>query len=460
MTKHKILSLFFLIFIFSCTFHENNELPTYTVSKGNFENTIVVDGFTEPLNSSNAACPPYIEGVVAFLVEDGTIVSEGEVVCIVEVQELQTNYDQLLINLENAEVGLNKTKADLGAQYALLEAQVKTNAAETEIARLDSLQLKYLTPNQAKIKELELERVMIDKERYEKKLKALAVIQQSEIRRYEMEMRQFESRVQAVKKQLDDLTVVAPKGGLAIRAIYPITRSKLQVGDPVWHLMPLVTIPELSEMKIKITAPEADYRYINIGDSVIYTFDAMPDNVAWGKITMKSPVGQQYKEGSKVKFFEIEASIDSTLKMPEPGFTANCRVILQQVKDTLVVPQIAVFEEDSVKVVYVKKKNNYEMRQVLTGTSSAKEVIITSGLLGDEIVSLAKPRSSLVKKKVLLPKEEAPVVSEEEQQDATQGESTNSEAQQNNSEAEAQPNSSSEEQQDSNSDEINSDDKK
>ena len=408
-----------LFFLFSCTSHENKELPTYVVSQGNYESTVVVDGFAEPLRSSSAACPAYVEGVIAFMVEDGTIVNEGDVVCVVEVQELQTNYDQLLVNLENAEVGLNKTKADLGAQYALLEAQVKTNEAEAEIAHLDSLQLKYLTPNQAKIKELELERVTIDKERYEKKLKALAVIQQSEIRRYEMEIQQFANRVQSVKTQLDGLTVKAPKGGLAIRSIYRMTGKKLQVGDPVWHLMPLVTIPELSEMKIKITAPEVDYKYINIGDSVIYTFDAMPDNVAWGKITMKSPVGQQYKEGSKVKFFEIEASIDSTLKMPEPGFTASCRIVLQQIKDTLVVPQIAVFEKDSMKVVYVKNNNRYEMRQVLTGVSSAKEVVITSGLQYNEVVSLAMPPSSLIKKETLLPKkeekeEEVPSASEEQ----------------------------------------------
>ena len=406
MAKFNIALLFLLTLTFSCTFHEKDDLSTYTISRGTFENSIVIDGFAEPLQSSTAACPPYIEGVIAFLVEDGTIVNEGDVVCIVEVQELQTRYDQLLVDLENANVGLNKIKADLSAQYALLEAQVKTNEAETKIAHLDSLQLKYSTPNQAKIKELELERVTIEKNRYEKKLKALAIIQQSEIRRREMEIQQFANRVQSVKSELDALTVKAPKSGLAIRAIYRMTGKKLQVGDPVWHLMPLVNIPELSAMKIKIAAPEVDYRYINIEDSVIYTFDAMPENVAWGKITMKSPVGQQYKEGSKVKFFDIEASIDSTLIMPEPGFTASCRIILQQIKDTLVVPQIAVFEQDSMKVVYVQQKNGYEMRQVLTGVSSSKEVIITSGLQPEEVIALAKPSASSIKETVLLPKEE------------------------------------------------------
>ena len=406
MAKFKIAFFLLLILVYSCTFHESNEFSTYTTSHGTFESAIIIDGYTEPLQSSSATCPPYIEGVVSFLIEDGTLVNEGDIVCIVEVQELQTNYDQMQTYLENAQVELNKIKADLSAQYALLQAQVKTNEAETEIAHLDSLQLKYSTPNQARIKELELERVSIEKKRYEKKLKALDVIQQSEIRRRELEIRQISNRLESEKSKLDALTVRAPKNGLAIRAIYPLTGKKLQVGDPVWHLMPLVTIPELATMKIKISAPEADYRYINIGDSVSYTFDAMPENSAWGKITTKSPVGQQYKEGSKVKFFEIEASIDSTLVMPEPGFTASCRIILQQIQDTLAIPQIAVFETDSMKVVYVQKKNSFEMRQVSTGLSSSKEVIITSGLEVNEVISLVKPPSDLVKKTTLLPKEE------------------------------------------------------
>ena len=417
MTKSITLFVLSLFFVFSCSTHDSNDLPTYVVSKGIFENTLVVDGYAEPLRSSAAACPPYVEGVISYLIEDGKIVEEGELVCIVEVQTLQTNYDQLLISLENADVGLNRTKADLAAQYALLEAQVKTNDAEAEIAQLDSLQLKYLTPNQAKIKKLELERVMINKERYGNKLEALAVIQQSEIRRYEMEIQQFSNRVQSVKRQLDELTIKAPKSGLAMRATNPLTGKKLQVGDPVWSRMPLVSIPELSEMKIKIAVPEADYRYINVGDSVIFNFDAMPGNVAWGKINMKSPVGRQLltqKRGSKLKIFDLEASVDSTQVVPEPGFTAICRVVLQQLKDTLVVPQLAVFDVDSMKVVYVKNKNSFEMRQVLTGISSSKEIVITSGLQDKEIISLVRPQSSLIKKKVLLPKEEEPSASEEQ----------------------------------------------
>jgi multidrug efflux pump subunit AcrA (membrane-fusion protein) len=309
----------------------------------------------------------------------------------------------MTIGLENAEAGRNKTLADLSMQYALLEAQVKTNEAETKIAQIDSLQLAFVSPNQRLIKELELEKASIEKARYVKKLEALKLIQQSEIKRYELEIQRFRMQVQSYKDMLDALTIKAPRSGLAIRANSRLTRKKYQVGDPVWSVMPLVIMPEFKEMKVKIMASETDYKHISVNDSVFYTFDAMPGNTGTGKILKKAPVGQPYKQGGKVKFFEIEASIDSVLTMPEPGFTANCRIILKQSRNVLSIPQISIFEEDSMKVVFVQRKKGYERRQVLTGLSSLRESVVTAGLEEGDIITLSKPKPSLIKEQIALP---------------------------------------------------------
>ena len=393
--------LMFSLLVCSCSMDTN--VATYTVSQGDFTNVLLVEGAVEPVLTTTLASPRNCDGVVQYLVEDGVYVEKDDVVCIIEFQELQNQYDQITIGLENAEAGRNKTIADLNMQYALLEAQVKTNEADTKIAQMDSLQLAFVSPNQKLIKELELEKANIEKARYEKKMKALKIIQQSEVRRWELEIQRLRMRVQSVKDMLDALTLKAPRSGLAIRANSRLTRKKYQVGDPVWGNMPLVIMPEFKQMKVIIMASETDYKNISVNDSVSYTFDAMPGNAGTGKILKKAPVGQPYKQGGKVKFFEIEASIDSVLTMPEPGFTANCRIILKQSRNVLSVPQIAVFEEDSMKVVFVQQKRGYERRQVLTGLSSPKESIITAGLAEGEIIALSKPKHSLIKQQIALP---------------------------------------------------------
>ncbi|MCL1821364.1 MAG: hypothetical protein FWG22_00920 [Prolixibacteraceae bacterium] len=399
------LVLIIYFFAGSCSSFTGRELSTYTVSSSDFENIIIIEGYVEPINSIAIMCPGDIEGTVSFLAEDGVYVNEGDLICIVEVHDLQTTYDQLTIELENAEANLAKTKADLNMQYALLEAQVQNNEADSQIALLDSLQLVYATPTQRRIKELELERSAINRVKFDQKLKSLDIIQQSEIKRQELRIQRLQNNIETVQERINSLAIHAPIGGLMLRANYWLseTGAKLQIGDKVFGNMPLALIPEMSEMKVKINASERDFKYINVDDSVFYTFDAMPGKLGWGKIEKKMPIGQQYRRDSKIKFFEIEASVDSVEKMPEPGFTANCHVILKQVKDTIVAPQIAIFEQDSMKVVYVKQKKGFEMRQITTGLSSPKEAIITAGLRRNEIISLSRPESSAIKQVTLLP---------------------------------------------------------
>lgn len=402
--KTSILILFsILLFFSSCGKKLEDKITSYTITNSNFENAVLIDGIVEPISFTTLACPMNVDGIITFLIDDGTFVEEGEIVCIIEDNERKTHYENLLISLENAQAELSKIKADLQMQYALLEAQVQSNEADTEIAHLDSLQLQFSTPTQRRIKELELEKAAIEKKKLEKKLEALEIINRSEVKKLELNIVQLTNQAASAKKILDELTVRAPKKGLATIAVSRMMgNTKLKVGDNVWNNMPIVIMPEMMKMKVKMMASETDFKFINENDSVSYTFDAMPGNFGYGKITKKMPVGQPYKRDSKVKFFEVEASIDSVLQLPEPGLTANSRVIVNHVSDTIVIPQIAIFEEDSMKVVYVLNKNKYEVRQITTELNSQKEAIVSDGLKTGEIISLVKPSPSKIKGKILL----------------------------------------------------------
>jgi multidrug efflux pump subunit AcrA (membrane-fusion protein) len=286
------------------------------------------------------------------------------------------------------------------------------------MAQMDSLQLAFMTPNQRLIKELELEKASIEKARYEKKIVALKAIQQFEIRRLQLEIQRFSLNIQQLKEYIDALTLTSPKSGLFIVGTNPRTGLKFKPGDQAFANFPIGTIPQFDEMKVKIMAPEADFKVISVNDSVFYSFDAMPGNSGVGKILKKSPMGQSSPQivmvsggmvmmmggrQSTVKFFEIEASIDSAITIPEPGFSANCRVTLKQIDSVISIPQIAVFDDDSIKIVYVQRKNGFEKRQVLTGTSSLRESVITAGLQEGEIIALSKPKYSMVKGLIALP---------------------------------------------------------
>ncbi len=374
----------------------------YTVIEKDFENSVIVEGVVEPTYFTTVMCPMNVDGTIIYMVEDGTQVNAGDVICIIEDINNETNYNNLLDLIESISAELSTKKADLQMQQALLEAQVRNNEADTEIANLDSLQLHFASPTQRQISELQLESASIEKSRLEKRLQTLKIINDSEIKSIEINLRRAHSRLETAKEILESLTVRAPSSGLAIVSQSRRSGEKLKIGDEVWNNMPLVIIPEMSEMKVEMRVSETDFKYISENDSVSYTFNAMPDNWANGKITKMLPVGQPYSRDSKLKYFEVEASVDSILEMPEPGFTANCRVIVDYIKDTITVPLVAIFDEDSRKVVYVKKNKAFERREIKTGLSSQKESVVIEGLNRDEKVALTKPNSSLIKGEKLL----------------------------------------------------------
>lgn len=400
--------MFLSALLFSCNKAEIKELPTFTVHKTTFEEYITQYGTVEPVETTVLSCPLYSDGDVTFIVPDGTFVKAGDLVCTIEDKRLKKNYNEALIQLEMEKAQLSKTRTELDFQYALLEAQVKNNLAQSQISNLDSLQLNFLSPKEKRIKELELQKVAIDKAKLEKKLRSLAIINNSELRRNEFTIQQLEDQIKTAKTQLEALNIKAPKDGVAL-VVTHYTGQKLKVGDNVWNNMPVLKIPNATKVKIVFKSPEIDYKQIEIADSVVMTFDAMPGNIAWGKISTKSPVGQPYKEKSKVKLFDMEASVDSCISTPGLGLSANLKIYLKRQPNVIAIPQIGCFDYEGIKVVYVKQPNGYEMRQVQVGVSSQKSTVITSGLKVNELISLAKPPTDNIVSKTFFAKKKKTV---------------------------------------------------
>ena len=402
--KHIKTSIFFAgaLLFFSCSSGSDSDIMTYQVSRGDFKHVLKVSGVVESVSSTTITCPLRVDGFITELVEDGTMVQKGDTVCVVEDAGLLSDYEQYLLDIEQAEGELAKLIVANELEMALLQADFYTNIADAKMAQIDSLQLLYMPPSQRRIKELEMRTAMLQREKIERKMKLTPMVQRTNVMKQEMSLNRMKRYLAEIEERIAGLTMIAPRSGVAIRAESAYSWDKLKIGDNVWSRMAIVSIPDMDEMKIKISASETEFKYINEGDSVTYEFGAMPGETAFGRIITKISAGRPITRGSKVKAFEIEASIDSVSRMPDPGLTADCYVVLQEQKDVIVIPQITIFAQDSLKVVYVKNKRGFEMRQVETGLTSSKEAVITAGLKGDEIITFSKPKESHIKTYTLL----------------------------------------------------------
>lgn len=380
-----------IVFV-SCSSEQEEKHTLYTVQRGAFDDVLQVEGFTESMGSISLTCPPDVDGTIEYLIESGTMVKKGDTLCIIEDVSIEERYDDWQLSLENSYADLEATKANARMELALLEAQVKTNDAETLIAGLDSIQLLYLSPTERRIKELQMEQAAIRRARLTKQLDAQKVILQADIKKIESQISQRERRLESQRKLLESLIIRAPKDGLAIRARrWSWSSETWNIGDNVWNGRAVVTMPAIDSVKVLIYAQETEYKRIEVGDSVEYTFDAMPNNRAWGRITRLSPMGLKRTEGSEVKTFEVEASVDSLLQPLDPGLSVNCRIFLQHVPDTLVIPTVCVYQRDSMNVVYVRKGKKYEEREVQLSITTPRSSVVAGGVGEGEQITLIKP---------------------------------------------------------------------
>jgi HlyD family secretion protein len=404
---------FFIFFVlsvifFSCNSKKNNEIITFQASRTDFSNIITVYGSVEAIHSNFIKCPQLYGSTIATLTKDGTMVKAGDTVCILGNKELINNYERIKITQEQRRAELNKSKANLALKFALLEAEVKNNEAQTAISNLDSLQLKYASEVQKKITALELKRAAIQKKRFENKLAALEKINESELRKLELQIKRDDNQLTSIESKMKQLVILSPQDGLFMRSGSMIgwRGGKVKEGDKIYPGMSIAEIPDLSAMRIQFQTTESEYKSCSIGDSVVMNFDAMPGIFAFGKVTYRAPIGKPKTENSKVKYFDMIASIDSCKVLPGAGLSANCRIYVKNLTDTLVVPLISVFDEDSLKFMFVKNGNHFEKHEVIVGENSLSNAIILAGVAEGEVLALSKPNEKKVKKTILLPDDE------------------------------------------------------
>lgn len=389
-----LLAIFWSSVVGSCSSGGEHDMPLFVVERTAFEDVIVTEGTTEAQSSVNIPTPDDLAGSISFILENGTHVKAGDTVCIIDSPDAETEYDERCKNLESRLAELEKLTANQELERALLEANIRSSEAEEILAEYDSAQMLYMSPTARRIQELQLERAALSRSRYQRQLAAQDVMDKAEVMRLKSRIARDRRRLEEAKKIVDSRVVLAPSDGIFLRGKVPWgSREEHVVGTMLHRPLLVGTLPDVSKMRVKLQIPEAEYKRISEGDTVEYSFDAMPDNKGWGRIVKLATVGKERSKDSPVKVFDVEASVDSVRQPLDPGISAICRIYMQRKPNVLVVPMVCIHQVDSQKkVVYVKKRLSFKEREVTLGLSSQKEAIITEGLSEGEVITLLKPK--------------------------------------------------------------------
>ena len=167
-----------------------------------------------------------------------------------------------------------------------------------------------------------------------------------------------------------------------------VTARKINNGDYVSQGMVLYEVADLSSVWVLFDAYESDLQFINKGDKLEFTIQALPGTSLTGTIIFIDPVIDPVNRVAKVR---VEVNNAGGKLKPEMFANGIVKANLDTWRDKLVIPRSSVLWTGKRSIVYVKQPGNeaiFKIREIGLGPVLGNSYVVTDGLNeGEEIVT-------------------------------------------------------------------------
>jgi len=189
-----------------------------------------------------------------------------------------------------------------------------------------------------------------------------------------------QANLEEARTALAAATMVAPFGGTVITV-------GAEKGDLVSSGTIVVTLADLSNLRVSAIVDETDISKVEVGQQVEVTFDAFPGLSFLGQV-LEVPL--QGTLSQNVLTYEVPVSLEGAEGVAlKTGMTANLNIVVGRRENALLVPAMAVQqgEEGNVVMVQDTPQGTAVATPVQVGLSDGTYVEIVSGLIeGDRVL--------------------------------------------------------------------------
>lgn len=163
-----------------------------------------------------------------------------------------------------------------------------------------------------------------------------------------------------------------------------VIQLPFNVGDTVSTGNALAVIGSLDELEIRVRVSEKYSAYLKQGLPAYVSLVSAPEEVLLATVTSISPV-----VNSSNRTQDVVLSLEQHHKAIRPGMFAQVRLVVQEEKDTFVVPQEALRSFNEEPAVFVVNADNTALRKIVqTGLANDNDIQITAGLeAGDQVIT-------------------------------------------------------------------------
>src|SRR5665648_17853 len=370
---------------------------TVSVKRGTFNALIFSSGQLESEKSVSIQIPEKLkdrnlriwELAITNMIDEGSLVDSGDYVATLDhkaveeqIKLAQDEMDKTLSEYEDSKIDSN---LNLSNQRDVI-VNASLDVIEKKIIMEESV---YESPSIKKKASMDFDKATRKLEQEQKAYGLKTKQEVNKVDRKYINYRQVLERSGELQKLFEALEITAPKAGILTYFKQPwgeITKtgSKVSMYNSV-----IATIPEMSNLISRTYINEIDISKVKVGQNDRIGIDAFPDKELSGQVISVANIGQAMPN-SDAKVFEVKIKIFGKDKDLKPAMTTSNAIEAGLFADTLMVATDAVFENNSLKFVYLGEEN--PVKQIVwLGDENENHVLIKKGLKENDVVWLSEP---------------------------------------------------------------------
>ena len=358
-------------YFFSSNSKQETTYLTESVTRGNVEKTVVASGSVESVNEVDVGAQ--VSGKITKLyVKLGQEIKKGEMIADID-STTQINT-------------LNTKKAALVSYQAQLKA--KKTAYDVALSSYNRLSKLY-TQKATSLDSVNTAKSTLDNAK-------------AEMEAIEANIKQAEIEVNTAETNVGYTKITAPMDGTVISV--PVSEGQTVNANQTTPT--IVTIADLSKMKIKPEISEGDITKVKAGQEVSFTILSDSQTVYHSVIDSVDPANTTTSDSSSTSsstsssssssttsaiYYYANVLIDNPNRTLRIGMTTENNIKIANAKDVLLVSNMAIQKLDGKSFVNVlNDKNQPEQREVETGVQNDFQTEIKSGLNEGEKVIVSQ----------------------------------------------------------------------
>ena len=356
-------------YFFSGNSKQETTYLTESVTRGNVEKTVVASGSVESVNEVDVGAQASGK-ITKLYVKLGQEIKKGEMIADID-STTQINT-------------LNTKKAALVSYQAQLKA--KKTAYDVALSSYNRLSKLY-TQKATSLDSVNTAKSTLDNAK-------------AEMEAIEANIKQAEIEVNTAETNVGYTKITAPMDGTVISV--PVSEGQTVNANQTTPT--IVTIADLSKMKIKPEISEGDITKVKAGQEVSFTILSDSQTVYHSVIDSVDPANTTTSDSSSTSSLSSSSSsttsaiyyyanvlIDNPDRTLRIGMTTENNIKIANAKDVLLVSNMAIQKRDGKSFVNVlNDKNQPEQREVETGVQNDFKTEIKSGLNEGEKVIVSQ----------------------------------------------------------------------